>query len=142
MVNYVEESLPKIASVGEEKGIQWHMIGHVQSRKARKVCQHFDWVQSVDSLKLATRLNRFADEMGKKLPILLECNISGEETKFGWNAWNEHEWGYLADEISEILSMSNLNSQGLMTMPPLFNDPEWARPFFVRLRKLRERMLT
>ena len=136
--NYVEESLPKIASVGEEKGIQWDMIGHVQSRKARKVCQHFDWLQSVDSLKLATRLNRFADEMGKKLPILLECNVSGEKTKFGWNAWNEHEWGYLADEISEILSMSNLNSQGLMTMPPLFNDPERARPFFVRLRKLRD----
>lgn len=136
--NYVEESLPKIASVGQDKGIHWHMIGHVQSRKAKKVCEHFDSVQSVDSLKLATRLNRFASEMGKELPILLECNVSGEETKYGWTAWNELEWDYLADEISEILAMSNLNSQGLMTMPPLFNDPEQARPFFIRLRKLRD----
>ncbi len=136
--NYVEESLPKIASVGKEKGIQWHMIGHVQSRKAKKVCEHFDWVQSVDSLRLATRLNRFAHEMGKNIPILLECNVSGEETKYGWSAWNELEWDFLADELSEILTMSNLNSQGLMTMPPLFDEPERARPYFIRLRKLRD----
>lgn len=136
--NYVEESLPKIASVKGVKDIEWHMIGHVQSRKARKVCQNFDWVQSVDSLKLATRLNRFADEIGKNLPILLECNVSGEESKFGWDAWNELEWSNLADEISNILALSNLNVRGLMTMPPFFADPEKARLFFIRLRKLRD----
>ena len=136
--NYVEESLPKIATVDKARGVEWHMIGHVQSRKARKVCEHFDWVQSVDSLRLATRLDRFASEMGKHLPILLECNVSGEETKYGWTAWNELEWGDLADEISPILEMSNLTLRGLMTMPPFFSNPEQARPYFVRLRNLRD----
>lgn len=140
--NYVEESLPKIATVDKARGVEWHMIGHVQSRKARKVCEHFDWVQSVDSLRLATRLDRFASEAGKKLPILLECNVSGEETKYGWTAWNELEWGDLADEISPILEMSNLNLRGLMTMPPFFSNPEQARPYFVRLQKLRDYLST
>jgi pyridoxal phosphate enzyme (YggS family) len=134
--NYVEESLPKIATVGEASGVEWHMIGHVQSRKARKVCEHFDWVQSVDSLRLATRLDRFASETGKQLPILLECNVSGEETKYGWPAWNELEWNDLADEISPILELGNLSLRGLMTMPPFFSNPEQARPYFVRLHKL------
>ena len=136
--NYVEESLPKIATVEKARGVEWHMIGHVQSRKARKVCEHFDWVQAVDSLRLATRLDRFASEMGKHLPILLECNVSGEETKYGWTAWNELEWGDLADKISPILEMSNLNLRGLMTMPPFFSNQEQARTYFVRLRKLRD----
>ena len=136
--NYLEESLPKIAILEKAKGVEWHMIGHVQSRKARKVCEHFDWVQSVDSIRLATRLDRFASEMGKNLPILLECNVSGEETKFGWSAWNELEWGDLADEIYPILEMSNLTLRGLMTMPPFFSNPEQARPYFVRLRNLRD----
>jgi pyridoxal phosphate enzyme (YggS family) len=136
--NYVEESLPKIATVEKESGVEWHMIGHIQSRKARKVCEHFDWVQSIDSIRLATRLDRFASEMGKQLPILLECNVSGEETKYGWTAWNELEWNDLADEISPILEMSHLTLRGLMTMPPFFLNPEQARPYFVRLRKLRD----
>jgi pyridoxal phosphate enzyme (YggS family) len=136
--NYVEESLPKIATVEKESGVEWHMIGHIQSRKARKVCEHFDWVQSIDSIRLATRLDRFASEMGKQLPILLECNVSGEETKYGWTAWNELEWNDLADEISPILEMSHLTLRGLMTIPPFFLNPEQARPYFVRLRKLRD----
>jgi len=136
--NYVEESLPKIATVEKESGVEWHMIGHIQSRKARKVCEHFDWVQSIDSIRLATRLDRFASEMGKQLPILLECNVSGEETKYGWTAWKELEWNDLADEISPILEMSHLTLRGLMTMPPFFLNPEQARPYFVRLRKLRD----
>ncbi len=136
--NYLEESLPKIATMEKANGVEWHMIGHVQSRKARKVCEHFDWVQSVDSIRLATRLDRFASEMGKNLPILLECNVSGEETKYGWTAWNELEWGDLADEIYPILELSNLTLRGLMTMPPFFSNPEQARPYFVRLRNLRD----
>lgn len=136
--NYLEESLPKITTMEKAKSVEWHMIGHVQSRKARKVCEHFDWVQSVDSIRLATRLDRFASEMGKNLPILLECNVSGEETKYGWSAWNELEWDDLADEISPILEMSNLTLRGLMTMPPFFSNPEQARPYFVRLRNLRD----
>jgi pyridoxal phosphate enzyme (YggS family) len=136
--NYVEEALPKIASVKGAADINWHMIGHVQSRKARRVCEHFDWVQTVDSLRLATRLNRFAGESGKCIPILLECNVSGEETKYGWAAWNELEWQELADEIEPILTMDNLEVSGLMTMAPFFQEQEQARPYFIRLRRLRD----
>ena len=136
--NYVEEALPKIASVENIGDLKWHMIGHVQSRKARRVCEHFDWVQTIDSLRLATRLDRFAGEMGKRVPILLECNVSGEETKFGWTAWNELEWEELAEEIEPILEMRNLEVSGLMTMAPFFPDAEQARPYFIRLRKLRD----
>ncbi len=136
--NYVEEALPKIASVEKFSDLSWHMIGHVQSRKARRVCEHFDWVQTIDSLRLATRMDRFAGEMGKRVPILLECNVSGEETKFGWTAWNELEWEELAEEIEPILEMRNLEVSGLMTMAPFFPDAEQARPDFIRLRKLRD----
>lgn len=136
--NYVEEALPKIAAVKDELEISWHMIGHVQSRKARPVSEHFDWVQTVDSLKLATRLDRFAGEIDKRVPILLECNVSGEETKFGWKSWNEMEWGNLTAELEPILRMPNLRVSGLMTMAPYFSEAEKARPYFVRLRKLRD----
>ena len=136
--NYVEESLPKINATDQVDGLEWHMIGHVQSRKARRVCENFNWVQTIDSLRLATRLDRFAGELEKRIPVLLECNVSGEETKFGWPAWNELEWGDLAQEIAPIMEMRNLNVLGLMTMPPYTTDPEQARPYFIHLRKLRD----
>jgi len=136
--NYVEEALPKISSVSKNSDLEWHMIGHVQSRKAKPVSENFDWVQTVDSLRLAKRLDRFAGEMERHFPVLLECNVSGEETKFGWTAWNDLEWNELAAEISPILEMENLYLRGLMTMAPFFGEPEKARPFFRRLRKLRD----
>ena len=136
--NYVEESLPKINAIGQVDGLKWHMIGHVQSRKARRVCENFNWVESIDSLRLATRTDRFAGELEKRMPVLLECNVSGEETKYGWPAWNELVWGDLAQEIAPILEMRNLRVRGLMTMPPFTSDPEQARPYFIRLRKLRD----
>jgi uncharacterized pyridoxal phosphate-containing UPF0001 family protein len=76
--------------------------------------------------------------MERHFPVLLECNVSGEETKFGWTAWNDLEWNELAAEISPILEMENLYLRGLMTMAPFFGEPEKARPFFRRLRKLRD----
>jgi len=136
--NYVEESLLKMASVSPDVELTWHMIGHIQSRKARLVSQNFDWVQTVDSIKLARRLDRFAGEYERIIPVLLECNVSGEESKYGWIAWNELEWPALAEEISPILEMENLLVQGLMTMAPYFLDPSQARPFFQRLGKLRD----
>ena len=140
--NYVEESLPKIEAIGNVEGLEWHMIGHVQSRKARKVTDNFDWVQSVDSLRLAKRLDRFAGEAGKQIPILLECNVSGEETKFGMTAWNELEGSELNEEVGQILQLDHLEVKGLMTMPPFFSDPNQARPFFIVLRKLRDYLST
>jgi pyridoxal phosphate enzyme (YggS family) len=136
--NYVEESLPKIGIHPSGDNLRWHMIGHIQSRKARAVSEYFDWVHTVDSLKLARRLDRFAGEFGRKIPFLLECNMSGEETKYGWPAWNELEWESLAGEIEPILEMDNIMVRGLMTMAPFFDDPEPARPYFQRLRKLQE----
>lgn len=136
--NYVEEALPKINAIGQVDGLKWHMIGHVQSRKARRVCENFNWVQSIDSLRLATRTDRFAGEVEKRIPVLLECNVSGEESKFGWPAWNELEWENLIQEIAPIMEMRNLKVRGLMTMPPFTSDSEQARPYFIRLRKLRD----
>ncbi|MER3458533.1 MAG: YggS family pyridoxal phosphate-dependent enzyme, partial [Chloroflexota bacterium] len=85
--NRVEEAEEKIPQVSQAIGggqITWHMIGHIQSRKARAVVAHFDWVHSVDSVKLARRLSRFAEAAGRTLPILLEVNISGEPSKYGF----------------------------------------------------------
>ena len=134
--NYVEEAIPKIQELSGEFELEWHMIGHVQSRKARPVCEHFAYVHTVDSLKLAERMDRFAAELGKSIPILLECNISQEESKFGWKAWEEDEWDYLAEEITPLLDLKHLRIRGLMTMPPFFADPEETRPYFQRLRHL------
>jgi pyridoxal phosphate enzyme (YggS family) len=140
--NYVEEALPKMAAVDPAMDVEWHMIGHIQSRKARAVCEHFNYVQSVDSLRLAGRLDRFAEEQGKRLPVLLEFNVSGEESKYGWIAWNELEWQSIAQEVAQLLEYKNLEILGLMTMPPYFSNPEQARPYFIRLRKLRDYLAT
>ncbi len=136
--NYVQEGVEKILAITGVEGLEWHMIGHVQSRKANLICEHFDWMQSLDSLKLAQRLNRFAGERGRIQPVLLECNVSGEESKFGWPAWDEQKWDGLLDAFEEIAASSNLQVRGLMTMPPFFDDPETARPYFRRLRRLQE----
>ncbi len=135
--NYLEEALPKIEALGGEP-LTWHMIGHVQSRKARPVAEHFAWVHSVDRLKLARRLSAFAAESGRSLPVLLECNVSGEESKFGWPAWDERAWPALADELAPLLELPALDVRGLMTMAPFVDDPEEVRPVFRRLRSLRD----
>ncbi len=83
--NYAEESVPKIEALRDAQ-VEWHMIGHVQSRKAGLVAQHFALVHSVDSLKLANRLDRAAAELGRDLPVLLEYNVGGESGKGGWTA--------------------------------------------------------
>jgi len=136
--NYVEEAIQKIEALKHDSDISWHMIGHVQSRKARLVCQYFDYVHSVDSLKLARRLSRFAAEMDRTLPILLECNVSGEESKFGFPATSRDHWPGLLPVFNDIIQLSNIEVRGLMTMPPYFADPELARPYFVNLRHLRD----
>ena len=135
--NYAEEAVEKIAAL-PETGVEWHMIGHVQSRKADLVARHFTMLHSLDSAKLAARLDRFCGEIGRRLPVLLEFNVSGEASKFGLPAWDEQRWPELEPEISSILPMLNLHLRGLMTMPPLVDDPEQTRPYFKRLRRLQE----
>jgi pyridoxal phosphate enzyme (YggS family) len=134
--NYAEEAISKKLALDSPDGIAWHMIGHVQSRKAAMVAEHFDWVHSLDSLKLAQRLDRFAGERPSRLPVLLECNVSGEESKFGWPAWQEADWDILLEPFAQILELPALEVRGLMTMAPFLPDPEQARPYFQRLKRL------
>lgn len=138
--NYVEEALSKMDALPGPPTICWHMIGHVQSRKAAAVSERFDWVHSLDSLKLAARLDRFAAEYGRRLPVLLECNVSGEESKFGWKAYPESSWGELVESIGPLLELQNLEVRGLMTMAPFSPHPETSRPCFRRLRRLQSRL--
>jgi PLP dependent protein len=136
--NYAEEAATKIAALGPQSGVEWHMIGHVQSRKAQLVAQHFDLVHSLDSLRLAERLNRSATEARRVLPVLLEFNVSGESSKHGWTAAEEARWAELLVDVNAIAALTNLKLRGLMTMPPLSTDPESARRYFQRLRRLRD----
>lgn len=135
--NYAEEAVEKIAAM-KKFAVEWHMIGHVQSRKAELVAANFSMLHSLDSSKLAGRLEHFCTGSNRILPVLLEFNVSGEESKFGFPAWEEKSWPNLAPEIDRIISFSHLRVCGLMTMPPFFNDPEQTRPYFRRLRHLQE----
>lgn len=136
--NYAEEAVEKIRALGQVEELCWHMIGHVQSRKADLVAAHFDFMHSLDSLKLANRLERFAAQAGRTLPVLLECNVGGEASKFGYAASTPQDLDFLSREIEQISQLPHLQIRGLMTMPPLYNDPQQTRPFFARLRELRD----
>jgi pyridoxal phosphate enzyme (YggS family) len=110
----------------------------VQSRKAQLVAANFNLMHSLDSLKLAKRLDRFSGEAGRQLPVLLEFNVGGEESKGGWPAWDEAHWGGLLGDVAEMLALPHLTVRGLMTMPPLGSTADFSRPFFQRLRRLQE----
>ena len=138
--NYPEEGVMKIQSLAGQSGVEWHMIGHVQSRKARLVAEHFALLHSLDSLKLAQRLDRFAGEEHRVLPVLLELNVGGEESKSGWDASDESRWNTFLPDIRAILDLPNLRVRGLMTMPPLGTAPEDSRRYFLRLRLLRDHL--
>jgi PLP dependent protein len=135
--NYAEEALAKIVALKQTE-VEWHMIGHVQSRKAGLIAGNFTMLHSLDGSKLAARLDRLCGELNRTLPVLLEFNVSGEESKFGLPAWQEEHWSDLRPEIEQILALSHLRVEGLMTMPPFFDDPEQTRPYFQRLRKLQD----
>ena len=138
--NYPEEGVTKIQSLPGQSGVEWHMIGHVQSRKARIVAEHFELLHSLDSLKIAQRLDRFAGEHKRILPALLEFNVGGEDTKSGWDASNDSQWNKFIPDVQAILDLPNLSIHGLMTMPPLGTEPEESRRFFQRLKMLRDQM--
>ena len=140
--NYPDEALPKIDALSAYQQIKWHMIGHVQSRKAELVSFKFDYIHSLDSLKLAERYDRFAALHHRKLPVLLQFNVSAEETKSGWDAWDKQQWIQLIPDLEKIVAMQNLRIHGLMTMPPYTENPEDARPYFVRLARLRDYLAT
>ncbi|MEN6530655.1 MAG: YggS family pyridoxal phosphate-dependent enzyme [Anaerolineaceae bacterium] len=138
--NYAEEADEKIKQLSHLTDIRWEMVGHVQSRKSALVAEDFSRVHSLDSLKLARRLNsaRASQESPQPLEVLLQLNVSGESSKEGLPAWEKDQWEGLLPIVSEILSLWYLRLTGLMTMPPLFDDPERTRPFFQRLRQVRD----
>jgi len=136
--NRVEEALPKKAASDNLADLEWHMIGHIQSRKSKSVVEIFDAVHSVDRTKIANRLNRDAESVGIRLPVLLECNVSGETSKWGWQLTEEESWPEIVDEFTQIQKLENLEVRGLMTMAPMVADPERVRPIFEKLRLLRD----
>jgi hypothetical protein len=145
--NRVEEATTKIPEANRQSSIPltWHMIGHVQSRKAREVVPLFQVVHSVDSLKLAEKLSRLMSEQGSKLDILLEINVSGEESKSGIAAANWSSNMAVRDQVwktvEQILALPGLNVRGLMTMAPIVNDMEHTRPVFANLAALRRALI-
>lgn len=138
--NRVEEAGPKAESlarlIAPDPPPAWHMIGHLQSRKAAQVLPWASMVHSIDSTKLATRLNRMIEETGEGqvLPILLEVNVSGEASKDGFTK------AELPAAIGSISALPHLRIEGLMTMAPIVDDPELARPVFRALRRLRDEL--
>lgn len=141
--NRVEEAETKLGGFPDD--ITWHMIGHIQSRKAKRVVPLFQLVHSVDSIKLARRLDGQCSDRPEPFPILLECNVSGETAKYGFaaQAWSEDvaQRDALLSAVRDIVALPSLRVQGLMTMAPIVNEPEETRSVFVRLRQLRDMLL-
>lgn len=125
--NYVQEFADKYPSVSHLTGAQFHLIGHLQSNKARKAAELFDVVQTVDSAKLARRLH---EATARPLDVFLEVKLSAEEAKHGCDPQD------IPALIEAIGALPNLRLRGLMTMPPWSDDPETARPYFRQLRGL------
>lgn len=143
--NRVEEASVKIPAFQEltsgSAHLRWHMIGHLQRRKARLAVTLFDVLHSVDSLRLAQRVDRMAGASDRLMPVLLEVNVSGEASKYGFDlspaAGQEARARFITD-VEQILALPYLRLRGLMTMAPIVADPEQVRPVFIALRTLRD----
>lgn len=140
--NYVEDAVPKIIHFRDKKNLNWHMVGHVQSRKSPMVCEYFDYLHSLDSLKLAKKLNNHLSETNKSLPVWLEFNVGGEDSKSGWDIWNEENWRIILPDFEQIITYPSLHILGLMTIPPYSSDPESSRPYYQKLKKFQEFLIS
>lgn len=142
--NRVEESMEKISQINQQttSPIIWHMMGHIQSRKAKDVIPLFDMIHSVDSFKLAERLSRLAADQDQTVNILLEMNVSGEEAKYGFDGYNWQQNPQTKDilwqEMDKMMHLPNINICGLMTMAPYVDKMDIIRPVFAELFALRE----
>jgi PLP dependent protein len=134
--NRVQEFAGKAAAFQDLPDAEWRMIGHLQSNKAAKAVELFSAVESVDSLRLAEKLNAAAGELGRKLAVLIEIKVGGEAAKSGVAAESE--------ELQELLQgarkLDHLEFRGLMTVPPFTEDPLESRPYFRKLRELRDQI--
>jgi PLP dependent protein len=130
--NYVQEAKRKIEVLG--KTGEWHLIGHLQTNKAKEAVRLFDMIHSVDRMELAAELDRRSRAAGRVMPVLIEVNVGGEETKSG------APLDAAPDLVRAAAALPGLAICGLMTMPPWFDDAEEARPYFRALRELRARI--
>ncbi len=127
--NRVQEAAEKRGHLADLP-VTWHLVGHLQSNKARAAAELFEWIHSVNSFRLAQRLGKLAADSGKRVRILLEVNLGGEVTKSGVSE------ATLPELVAGVAQLHTLELCGLMTIPPFFADPEEARPCFRRLREL------
>ena len=128
--NKVQEAKAKIPLYSSR--LRWHLIGHLQTNKVRDAVALFEMIQSVDSLRLAREINQRAEQAAKQMPILLEVNLAGEASKFGYAP------DQLRAELRELNALPRLEIHGLMTVPPWSPVPERVRPYFRQLRELRQ----
>lgn len=129
----VQEADKKIPEIGR-RAAEWHLIGHLQSNKTRRAVQLFDVIQTLDSAELAARLDRICKEEGREgLDVLIQVDLAGEATKSGVDKAD------LSALVETVESYGNLRLRGLMTIPPYFDDPLATRPYFVKLRELRDK---
>ncbi len=130
--NYVQEAFAAFEVVGPL--VKWHFIGHLQKNKVKKAVQIFDMIETVDSIELASEIDKRCSQHGRIMPVLVEINSGREPQKFG----------ILPEEaeslIQEMLPLQNVKIEGLMTMGPMFGDPEDARPYFIETRKIFDKM--
>lgn len=135
--SYLQEAVFKIDLLAKYD-IEWHMIGNIQQGKEKHVARRFQVVHSVGAKRTARELNKYAAVNEIKLPVYLELNVSGESTKHGWQVKDDEMLKELLPEFEEILDYSSLTVLGLMTMAPYSINPEDARPYFKRLREIRD----
>jgi PLP dependent protein len=131
--NYVQEAREKYEALCHHP-VGWHFIGHLQSNKAKYVVRMFDLIHAIDSVKLALEVDRQAQKAAKRQRILMQVNVSGETSKYGLDPDS------VISVLREISTFEHIAIEGLMTMPPFFDAPDRARPYFKALRKLRDRI--
>lgn len=128
--NRVQDAEPKITVLKDRSNITWHMIGHLQTNKAKRAVELFQIIHSIDSLRLAKEINKRALQYEKVMDILFEVNVSGETSKYGLSA------DELIPVIREVAQLEGISVKGLMTMAPFLAEPEETRPYFRKLREL------
>jgi pyridoxal phosphate enzyme (YggS family) len=131
--NRVQEAEQK-RSLLVGRNVTWHLVGHLQSNKVKRAVSSFDWIHSLDDTGLARRLDRLAKEQGKTQRVLVQVDLAGESTKAGLKEAD------LDEAFEEMQKLTSLRIEGLMVLPPYAPDPEKVRPFFAKLREIRDRL--
>ena len=138
--NYIEEAREKMNLLRGLPSVSWHFIGHLQSRKVTLLGNQFGLIHSLDRQKFATKLETYLAASGRNQAVLLQVNVSGEPEKSGFPAWLPEHEAQLFESVEKISDCRHVVIHGLMTIPPFHQNPEHARPYFRRLRELRERL--